>query len=80
MENPYFVTAKSEALNAEQCSLLQDSLEEDPQAVGKEIEQLRTQAERAQRHPLKCLPLPEHLPRQEFINEPERSGSANLNR
>ena len=69
--------AKSEALNAGQASLLQESLEEDLQAVGEEIEQLQTPAERAERaegagkrHP-KRLPLPEHLPRQEFVHEPE---------
>ena len=66
--------AKTEALNAGQASLLQESLEEDLQAVGEEIEQLRTPAERAEgagkRQP-KRLPLPEHLPRQEFIHEPE---------
>jgi hypothetical protein len=63
--------AKTEALNAGQASLLQESLEEDLQAVGEEIEQLRTPAERAQRRQPKRLPLPEHLPRQEFIHEPE---------
>ena len=63
--------AKTEALNAGQASLLQESLEEDLQAVGEEIEQLRTPAERAQRRQPKRLPLPEHLPRQEFVHEPE---------
>jgi len=69
--------AKTEALNAGQASLLQESLEEDLQAVGQEIEQLQTPAERAEdteraepRQP-KRLPLPEHLPRQEFVHEPQ---------
>ncbi len=66
--------AKTEALNAGQASLLQESLEEDLQAVGQEIEQLRTPAEKAElsdkRQPRR-LPLPEHLPRQEFVHEPE---------
>lgn len=66
--------AKTEALNAGQASLLQESLEEDLQAVGQEIEQLRSPAERAQRTDkgqAKRLPLPEHLPRQEFVHEPQ---------
>ena len=70
--------AKTEALNAEQRSLLQDSLEEDLQAVGEEIEQLQTPAERAgdagRRQP-KRLPLPAHLPRQEIVHEPESVGA-----
>jgi transposase len=65
--------AKSEALNAGQTSLLQETLEEDLQAVGEEIEQLQTLPERAEgadkRQP-KRLPLPAHLPRQEFVHEP----------
>jgi transposase len=67
--------AKTEALNAGQASLLQESLEEDLQAVSEEIEQLRTPAERAEgaegiaKSQPKRLPLPEHLPRQEFVHE-----------
>ena len=37
--------AKSEALNANQRSLLEDALEEDLQAVGEEIEQMRPAGE-----------------------------------
>ena len=62
--------AKSEALNANQRSLLEDALEEDLQAVGEEIEQMRPAAQRTPSQP-KRLPLPEQLPRQEFKHEPE---------
>ena len=62
--------AKSEALNAEQRSLLEEAQEEDLQAVGEEIESLRPAAERAPRQQPKRQPLPAQLPRQEFQHEP----------
>jgi transposase len=63
--------AKSEALNAEQRSLLEESLEEDLWAVEDEIESLRPAAERIPRQQPKRQPLPAQLPRQEFQHEPE---------
>ena len=63
--------AKTEALNADQRSLLEDALEEDLQAVDDEIEQLRPAQERSPRQQPKRLPLPAQLPRQEFTHEPE---------
>ena len=63
--------AKTEALNADQRSLLEEALEEDLQAVDDEIEQLRPAAERTTRQLPKRLPLPAQLARQEFAHEPE---------
>ena len=63
--------AKTEALNAEQRSLLEEALEEDLRAVEDEIEQLRPASERAPRQQPKRQPLPAQLPRQEFQHEPE---------
>lgn len=63
--------AKTEALHAEQRSLLEDDLEEDLQAVHEEVEQLKSEAERAPRQQPKRLPLPAQLPRQQFQHEPE---------
>lgn len=63
--------AKTEALNADQRSLLEDALEEDLQAVDEEIEQLRSAEERSPRQQPKRLPLPAQLARQEFAHEPE---------
>ncbi|MDZ4128363.1 MAG: hypothetical protein U1E02_29940 [Hydrogenophaga sp.] len=48
--------ARTEALNADQRSLLEDALEEDLQAVDEEIEQLRPAAERTPRQLPKRLP------------------------
>jgi transposase len=63
--------ARTEALNADQRSLLEEALEEDLQAVDEEIDQLRPAAERTPRQRSKRLPLPAQLPRQEFTHEPE---------
>ena len=63
--------AKTEALNADQRSLLEDALEEDLQAVDEEIEQRRSAEERSPRQQPKRLPLPAQLLRQEFTHEPE---------
>ena len=63
--------AKSEVLNADQRSLLEECLEEDLQAVQQEIEQSQFAEQRAPRQQPKRLPLPAQLPRQEFQHEPE---------
>ena len=63
--------AKTEALHADQRNLLEDDLEEDLQAVHEEVEQLKSEAERAPRQQPKRQSLPAQLPRQEFKHEPE---------
>ena len=63
--------AKSEALHADQRSLLDEALEEELQALEQEIEQMQPPEHRAARAKAKRLPLPAHLPRQEFAHEPE---------
>ena len=62
--------AKTEALNADQRSLLEEALEEDLQAVDDEIEQLRPAAERTTRQLPKRLPLPAQLARREAATPP----------
>src|SRR5574343_1012439 len=63
--------AKTEALHADQRNLLEDDLEEDLQAVHEEVEQLKSEAERAPRQQPKRQSLPAQLPRQNFAHEPE---------
>jgi transposase len=65
--------AKTEALSADQRSLLEEALEEDLQAVHEEIEQMQPTAERAERAQPKRLPLPAQLPRQHFEHEPQQT-------
>jgi len=65
--------AKTEALNTDQRSLLEEALEEDLQAVHEEVEQLQAPAERAERTQPKRLPLPAQLPRQHFEHEPQQT-------
>jgi transposase len=65
--------AKTEALNTDQRSLLEEALEEDLQAVHEEIEQMQPVAERAERAQPKRLPLPAQLPRQHFEREPQQT-------
>ncbi len=65
--------AKTEALNTDQRSLLEEALEEDLRAVHEEVEQMQPSAERAERAQPKRLPLPAQLPRQEFKHEPEQT-------
>jgi transposase len=62
--------AKSEALNTEQRSLLEEALEEDLRALEDETDQLRPAPERPLRQQPKRQPLPAQLPRQEFQHEP----------
>ena len=63
--------AKTEAMNTDQRNLLEDDLEEDLQAVHEEVEQLKSEAERAPRQQPKRQSLPAQLPRQSFAHEPE---------
>jgi transposase len=64
--------AKSEAFNAQQHSLLEETIETDLEALAQEIEQLAPSApaEREKKQP-KRLPLPPELPRREIRHEPE---------
>lgn len=66
--------ARSEALSAEQRSLLEDALDEDLQAVALEIEQMgdagQPAAEQAARQQPRRQPLPPELPCQELRHEP----------
>ena len=66
--------ARSEALSAEQRSLLEDALDEDLQAVALEIEQMgdagQPAAEQVTRQQPRRQPLPPELPRQELRHEP----------
>lgn len=63
--------SKAEALSAEQRSLLEESLDEDLQAVHQEIEPMQPEQQRQVGAKAKRLPLPAHLPRQAFMHEPE---------
>ena len=62
--------AKSEALNADQRSLLEESIDEDLQAVAEEIGQMQAAPNHQERQQPKRRPLPPQLPRQEFMHEP----------
>ncbi len=63
--------AKSEALAADQRSLLDEALDEDLQALHEEIERMQPPEQRPVRAQAKRLPLPAQLPRQEFKHEPQ---------
>ena len=63
--------AKSEALAADQRSLLDEALDEDLQALHEEIERMQPPEQRTVRAQAKRLPLPAQLPRQEFKHEPQ---------
>ena len=66
--------AKSEAFNAEQKSLLEETLEMDLAAVSAEIEALQPAAKPTEgRSQPKRQVLPPHLPRREFRHEPENT-------
>ena len=60
----------SEALNAGQRSLLDETLDEDLQAVSVEIEQLQSPQPQTARNQPKRQPLPVHLPRTTRVHEP----------
>jgi transposase len=69
--------AQSERFNAEQRSLLEETLDADLQAVAEEIEQLTpVPAAPIDRQQAKRKPLPENLPRREVRHEPESTTCA----
>ena len=63
--------ARSEQLNAEQRSLLDETIEADLQAIELELEQLAPTPEPSARQQPKRAPLPLHLPRVDVHHEPE---------
>jgi transposase len=63
--------ASSEAFNAEQKSLLEETLDADLAAVATEIEALQPDRPAGQKLQAKREKLPAHLPRREFRHEPE---------
>ena len=69
--------AQSERFSAEQKSLLDESLDEDLQAVAEEIEQaMPPVASRQDKQVPKRAPLPAYLPRREIRHEPESTTCA----
>ncbi len=65
--------AKSEAYNAEQKSLLEETLDTDLAAVAAEIEALQGTRPPAERQQAKREKLPANLPRREIHHEPENT-------
>jgi transposase len=63
--------ASSEAFNAEQKSLLEETLDADLAAVAAEIQALESSKPRGDKQQAKRQPLPPHLPRREIHHEPE---------
>jgi transposase len=64
--------AKSEAFTGEQKSLLEDAIDEDLEALGREVEREQpAAAAAAPKQQPKRQPLPAHLPRREIRHEPE---------
>ena len=63
--------ASSEAFNAEQKSLLEETLDADLAAVAAEIEALGSRKPQGDKQQAKRQPLPPHLPRREIRHEPE---------
>jgi len=63
--------ASSEAFNAEQKSLLEETLDADLAAVAAEIEALGSSKPQGDKQQAKRQPLPPHLPRREIRHEPE---------
>ncbi|HFH2951708.1 TPA: IS66 family transposase [Pseudomonas aeruginosa] len=63
--------ASSEAFNAEQKSLLEETLDADLAAVAAEIEVLGSSKPQGDKQQPKRQPLPPHLPRREIHHEPE---------
>jgi transposase len=68
--------AQSERFNAEQKSLLEETLEADLQAVSEEIEALQPPKDTAPRQQPKRQALPASLPRREIRHEPETTTCA----
>lgn len=63
--------ARSEAFNAEQKSLLEEAIDEDLEAIGRELERERPIAPPAPKEQPKRQPLPANLPRREIRHEPD---------
>ena len=64
--------ASSEQLQGEQKALFDETLDADLEALGLELEALRSKAEKAPpKEPPKRAPLPAHLPRREVRHEPD---------
>ena len=65
--------AQSERFSAEQKSLLEEAIDEDLEALSRELERAQPAEEspRAQKSQPKRQPLPAHLPRREIRHEPE---------
>lgn len=63
--------ASSETFNAEQKSLLEETLDADLAAVAAEIEALGSSKPQSDKQQAKRQPLPPHLPRREIHHEPE---------
>lgn len=63
--------ARSEAFNAEQKSLIEETIDADLAALAKEIEGLRSKAVPQDKQTPKRQPLPANLPRREIHHEPE---------
>ena len=66
--------ATSERFNAEQKSLLEEAIDEDLEALAREVEQLQTTAKNpADKHTPKRQALPSDLPRRDVHHEPENT-------
>lgn len=63
--------ARSEAFTGEQKSLLEEAIDEDLEALAREVEREQPAAPPAQKQQPKREPLPAHLPRREIRHEPE---------
>lgn len=63
--------AQSEAFNAEQKSLLEETLDADLAAVAAEIESVESSKPKGEKQSPKRQPLPPHLPRREIHHEPQ---------
>ncbi|MFY9510072.1 MAG: IS66 family transposase, partial [Rubrivivax sp.] len=63
--------ARSEAFNAEQKSLIEETIDADLAALAKEIEGLRSEATPEDKQSPRRQPLPANLPRREIHHEPE---------
>jgi len=62
--------ARSETFTGEQKSLLEEAIDEDLEALGREVEREQPAAPPTQKQQPKRQPLPAHLPRREIRHEP----------
>lgn len=62
---------RSERLNSEQMSLLEEAIDSDMTAIEMELEQLKSQSTQRQREQPKRAPLPPQLPRTDIHHEPD---------